>query len=78
MNLQGFEELSFDESLFVNGGSLASFTSVLDTVRNFFTQITGTIGSIIPFSSPVTSIVNGIAQTIINTVQSIGSPFYKS
>jgi hypothetical protein len=79
LNLQGFEEISFEESLAINGGgTLASFTSVLDTVRTFFKEITGTIGLVIPFAFPITSVVNGTAQAIINTVQAIGTPFYKS
>jgi hypothetical protein len=74
MNLQGFKELSFDESLAINGGSL---NSILSTVSGFFSQIIKTVDASTPLGSTITTLINTHADTILNAISTIGALFVK-
>jgi hypothetical protein len=62
---KGFQELSAEESVNVNGGSI--FSTVLGIISGAFTNITGMTGN---------TQVNEKAQGILDILANIASPIY--
>ncbi|MDR3238650.1 MAG: hypothetical protein LBT44_00990 [Clostridiales bacterium] len=71
--LRDFEELSLDESMIVNGGSLFILTS-LATVKLFVDNVFDLIGGV-PLVGLVTEPVRFLVDAVFNVIFNVGSIF---